>query len=415
MASAEAAMAMARTLSDFQLDPECECMGIPDLDDPDEGRMQTFVIPGRVLRGKERELERQHPNARVWSNPTIDPAALSTETIPCTCEQQLTGTQQQMREVLGVDALWNRGLTGEGIVIGIVDGGITSADRDISQDDLCNGWDPERDAIPRVLGGSPSRDWGTRGFTPWRWHGNMTATDALATAPDAKLFDIRIADDETPDNLGAKVYGAIRGYRWAIQHHRDHGTPHVLSNSWALWQEAHYTDYARDIRHPFNRLVSLAVAEGIAVVFAAGNCGDGCQVMRRCGGDSGPGCAIWGANGHPGVMTVGAATVEGEFIGYSSPGPAALAKRKPDFVGLSHFAGYAGVDSGTSAACAAISGVVALLRQARPNANPSLLKHCLSETARPLGTPGFNRYAGHGIIDANAAWSLLSEFVRPCS
>nr|WP_262984679.1 hypothetical protein [Nostoc sp. PA-18-2419] len=57
--------------------------------------------------------------------------------------------------------------------------------------------------------------------------------------------------------------------------------------------------------------------------------------MGRCGSDTGSNKSIWGANGHPRVMTVGAVNKNEEIIGYSSQGPAAFDPKKPDFCSIS--------------------------------------------------------------------------------
>lgn len=105
--------------------------------------------------------------------------------------------------------------------------------------------------------------------------------------------------------------------------------------------------------------------EGMIVLFAAGNGGQS-SPSTWCGGETGPGKSIWGVNGHPRVIAVGAVNKDEQLVGYSSQGPVALDEHRPDFCGISHFAGYFCSDSGTSAACAVAAGVVALLKQARP-------------------------------------------------
>ena len=153
----------------------------------------------------------------------------------------------------------------------------------------------------------------------------MTSTDALGMAPDANIYDIRISNGDT-------ISTAMQGYQWAIDQHKMNKTPHILSNSWGIFAEDWAPDYAKDPNHPFTRKVVEALDEGI---LAAGNCGH-----EMAGGTSGPGQSIWGANGHPRVMTVGAVNVKEKWVGYSSQGPAALDPNKPDFCSITHFAGY---------------------------------------------------------------------------
>lgn len=171
--------------------------------------------------------------------------------------------------------------------------------------------------IPRVVDGWPS-DWGTESRN-WGDHGNMCATDVQGMAPEARLFDLRVAG---AGGSPGTISRALQAFQWAINRHKVDGTPHILTNGWGIFREAWDPTYARNPNHPFTRKVVEAINEGILVLFAAGNCGDTCP-DGRCGNDNGPGRSIWGANGHPLVMTVGAVNKNEEFIGYSSRGPAA--------------------------------------------------------------------------------------------
>jgi serine protease AprX len=144
------------------------------------------------------------------------------------------------------------------------------------------------------------------------------------------------------------------------------------------------------------------------VLFAAGDCGATCA-SGECGNDTGPGNSIWGANGHPQVMTVGAANLDEQLAGYSSQGPAALDDRKPDFCGITHFTGYTRSDSGTSAACSIAAGVVALLKQAQSSLTQEETKRILQKTARPIDQHGWNPSSGSGLIQARVAYEALAS------
>lgn len=106
-----------------------------------------------------------------------------------------------------------------------------------------------------------------------------------------------------------------------------------------------------------------------------------------------------------------------EYINYSSKGPAALHGEKPDFCAISHYKGYnRGLlekgggdycDTGTSAACPVVSGIVALLLQAESNLSQQEIKECLSSTASPLSL-NWNNKTGHGTVRAKDAYDLIS-------
>lgn len=65
--------------------------------------------------------------------------------------------------------------------------------------------------------------------------------------------------------------------------------------------------------------------------------------------------------------------------------------------------GRYGLLSGTSMAAAEVSGLVALLLEARPDLAPADVRAALSNTARDLGAAGFDAEFGAGAVDARAA------------
>lgn len=317
---------------------------------------------------------------------------------PCDCAPGTPkGTIADVAAYLGVPSIWAAGFRGAGIVVGVVDGGITAAGRPVIAGETSR-------RISRVIGGWPTANWGTQA-SAWGEHGNMCATDVLGMAPEAQIYDLRISGS---GGSPGTISRALQAFDWAISQHRLNGTPHVLSNSWGIFQETWDTTYARNPNHPFTRKVVEAINEGILMLFAAGNCGDTCP-DGRCGADNGPGRSIWGANGHPMVMTVGAVNKDEQFIGYSSRGPAALDPNKPDFCGISHFTGYHTSDSGTSAATPIVAGVVALFKQAKPGVTQDQVKQALKASAKDIGPSGFDTHSGAGIVQAYQAYRRLTS------
>jgi serine protease AprX len=312
---------------------------------------------------------------------------------PCDCDAIAPrGCLLDVAMYLGVNRIWKNEVRGQGIVIGIIDGGLAA---EVKLDGDLPG------LVPRVIGGWPEGNWGT--LARWCGHGNKMAINVLGMAPLAELYDIRISDSAV---TGASVSDAIAGFNWAIERFRKRGTPQILCCGWGLFQRSDDPVYAASPSHPLTRKVVEALDEGIVVLFAAGNGGQSCP-SPACGDDIGPGKSIWGANGHPRVITVGAANSAEHWIGYSSQGPAALDEYKPDFCGISHFAGYNSCDSGTSTACAVATGVVALLKQSKPNLSQEAIKRLLKTTAKGIGPPGWNRHAGAGIIRAGLAYDAV--------
>jgi subtilisin family serine protease len=412
------AEANAIDIAGFEVDNEFEVvpMRTPTYGAAMAAADDTFVVRGIVASEEDRQALEARPDVvAVWTDTPIAPfqelgvrtvpfveiqeeaGAMATCPIPpCDCSPgSPRGTIADVARHLGVDQIWAAGFRGAGIVVGVVDGGITAAGRPVKQGETGR-------RIPRVVGGWPG-DWGTEA-AKWSEHGNMTSTDVLGMAPEAQIYDLRISD-------GNAISQALGAFQWAIDQHRANGTPQVLSNSWGIFREEWDGKYARDPNHPFTRKVVEAIDRGILVLFAAGNCGATCPDGRclRSGQspDTGPGRSIWGANGHPRVMTVGAVNLQDQYIGYSSQGPAALDPNKPDFCGIAHFTGYFNSDSGTSAACPIVAGVVALLKQGNRFATQVAIKTILKNTARDLGPGGFDHHTGSGRIQAKLAFDRV--------
>lgn len=86
-----------------------------------------------------------------------------------------------------------------------------------------------------------------------------------------------------------------------------------------------------------------------------------------------------------------------------------LATAKPDLCGYAGFAGsnaMGGPDSGTSAACAVVAGLVAALRQVDSTINPGQLRQILTATCDPVPGMGFDG-VGHGVVNAESAFAAL--------
>ncbi|HEY4690651.1 MAG TPA: S8 family serine peptidase, partial [Anaerolineae bacterium] len=321
----------------------------------------TALLRGALDPAAESALRKHRDVIAVWSDPQIAPfqkrsmpreflqvsqqsAQAATGGSICTpadCSPGVPkGDLRTVATYLGADKLWEQRITGAGVVIGICDTGV---DRNVMPS-LIDGWSPDP-------------------FTPYGMdaggHGTMTSTDAIGLALDAKICDIGVLKAA---DAASVLSNALAGFQWALDKFRGPlKYPHILSNSWGMFQKAWAPDYATDPNHPFTRKVREVIDAGIIVLFAAGNCGALCA-DGRCGSDRGPGNSIWGANGLEPVITIGAANINGEWAGYSSQGPGALFNRKPDLVAPTHFTGYYTSDAGTSAACPVAAGVVALVK-----------------------------------------------------
>lgn len=144
----------------------------------------------------------------------------------------------------------------------------------------------------------------------------------------------------------------------------------------------------------------IAVSRGIVVVNSAGNLGS-------LGGLTPP------ADGHN-VLTVGAVYRDGTIVSFSSRGPTADGRIKPDLVAMGYRVhsvvsgtrdGY-GKHTGTSMAAPLVAGLCALLLETHPDWSPLDLRDSLTTTATRSGSPD-NSY-GYGIPRGLAASGITA-------
>ena len=222
-------------------------------------------------------------------------------------------------------------------------------------------------------------------------------------APAARVVGIDISDAFTTTS-------AVRAFAWIHENRHAHGIQ-VVSNSWGREKEgAHY-----DANDPVIRATDALVADGIVVVFSAGNRGrDGSATLTP-------------EAMNPNVLTVGSASAQGRREAYSSQGPATdaagetLSWSKPDVMApgssivstrsrllappepASDEERYYTVMNGTSMAAPQAAAAAALLLARHPELSPQMVIAVLQGTARDLGPAGVDDETGYGMLDVGGA------------
>jgi type VII secretion-associated serine protease mycosin len=260
-------------------------------------------------------------------------------------------------------------IKGEGVVVGLIDGGV-----DVTHPDLANA---------RITGTAMPGSVSKTGLTDASGHGtNMagliaaqggSADHALGVAPRAQILSIARPESGT-ETLAAAV-------RYAV----DHGAK-VINLSMGINEGQPTADHMAAI--------SYAQARDVVIVAAMGNT---TQSVYHAG---------WPAT-VPGVVAVGGTRRDGNLWSGSVTGrevavvaPAEeIASTTPKSVLA---AGY-GQASGTSSATAIVSGVVALIRAKYPTMKAPEVINRLIRTAVDKGPAGRDDQYGYGLIDAYAA------------
>lgn len=298
-------------------------------------------------------------------------------------------------KTLGVDKLWEKGLTGKGVTIAIIDTGIYPhkdfEGRIIGFKDYVNGYREPYD----------DQGHGTHVAGDCAGDGTMSGGKYKGTAPEAKLVGVKSLDKHG----AGRFSDIIKGIQWVVEN-KDKYNIKVMNMS--LGGPA-FQSYKDD---PICQAVEKAMDKGIVPVIAAGN--------------SGPKAFTVGSPGnHPEVLTVGAFddknTVErydDHIAEFSSRGPTKIDNlTKPDVlspgVNITAPTAYGSVldthpkiphegpdyitISGTSMATPIMAGIVADLVQAHPEMSPKEVKQLFTETARRL--PGLDaNQQGFGVV-----------------
>ena len=153
------------------------------------------------------------------------------------------------------------------------------------------------------------------------------------------------------------------------------------------------------------RAVDIAVAKGIACVNSAGNEGPGAT-------------SIWTPADADSVIAVGAVDSCGVVQSFSSRGPTADGRIKPEICGRGRSTYWArastngfGAASGTSLSAPLIGGLTALLKEAHPTWNGAQLRAALIGTGTQAGNP--DNAVGHGIARGLAALGFQASVPAP--
>jgi subtilisin family serine protease len=368
----------------------------------------TYVVRGQIPDDDPASvlaLTSRGDVAGVFADPAIE------STLICPGSPAM-GKVADVASLLAVSKLKAAGMDGSGVHVAIVDTGINLAH--LKSKGRQQQVDPALSMTPAGVPSGP----GTHAVG----HGTMCAYDTGIAAPKSTLLDHAVLLSQTTGStvMSGLLSDAIRSYGILLQMMLAPSNPArrlVVNNSWGMFDPkwdfpvGHPGNYSDNPLHPFNVIVGSLEAAGADILFAAGNCGVDCPDGRCAFGTSRPIC---GANSHAAVTSVAGVDVTKERVGYSSQGPGRLSSKKPDLAAYTHFVGSeafgaGSADSGTSAACPVLAGVLAAVRTVHSPAtlSPANLRALLQKTAEDKGGVGFDSDYGWGIVDVAALVAQL--------
>ncbi len=315
-----------------------------------------------------------------------------------------------VRQNTGAEALQSlpHNLSGEGIRVGIWDGGLPYVHQDFDTRVIAgrsSGVHYHATHVAGIVGGSGllSQD---KGGTPFQWRG--MAPKAQFVCYDYKNFpasEHNIALTAYHIDLSQNSWGFPVG--WDARSETDLGNRKYFGD---------YTEMALD----FDSIVTGIYGPKIPVCFAMGN--DRSDVNTNGVADPlhplGYMCVAPPATAKN-IISVGAVADDDTMTSFSNWGPTDDGRLKPEIVAPGLYMKSTvpndeyGISSGTSMACPVVSGALALLME-RVNALypgldllPSTYKALLAHTAVDLGNVGPDYKYGYGRIDAGAADEIV--------
>ncbi|MEW8505141.1 MAG: Calx-beta domain-containing protein [Candidatus Thiodiazotropha sp.] len=290
------------------------------------------------------------------------------------------------------DQLWSQGIDGEGVTIAILDSGI-----ELNHPDLIERW----------RGGSNS--W----FDPYQQHelptdttGHGTQALGIILAGDESGYQIGMAPEsewiaaKIFDNANESTLSAIHeSFQWLLDPDGDPLTddaPDLVNNSWG------FSNTINECFQEFSDDIQLLREAGIGVVFSAGNFGPTSESSISPAND-------------PGALSVGSVDQSNQIDLLSSRGPGAcdggvfpklVAPGSLIFTTDLLPSAY-NIVSGTSFSAPHVTGAMALLKSAFPDATLSQIETALYDSAQDLGTAEADDEFGYGLLDVAAAHALL--------
>jgi subtilisin family serine protease len=305
---------------------------------------------------------------------------------------------------LNVPDVHARGITGSGVIVGILDDGFNAhrthpalknlkiiAEYDFVQRDSNTSRAPGEYFTQGDHGASTLSEVG--GFFNGRLVGVAYGASFILAKTEIDSVEIQLEEDlyvealEWMERLGVDITSSSLGYC-----------------DWYSWPDMNG-------RTPItSRAARIAASKGVLVVTAMGNTSG--ATVRRTDGQ----LALCAPADADSILAVGATLVDGTLASFSLTGPTYDGRIKPEVVtpGVNDFAvsgdsDYTSYFSGTSASTPLAAGIAALVLSANPSLTPMQLRarllsttnHYNDGTTRTRSYP--NNYYGWGFLDASAA------------
>ncbi|MBS3819972.1 S8 family serine peptidase [bacterium] len=309
---------------------------------------------------------------------------------------------------MDVPKLHDRGYTGEGVLVCMLDSGFNHLDHAaLDHIDIRATWDFVNQD-PRVFDeeGMGNGDHGTNtlgaiaGFQPGQLIGPAFRASFILGKTENTEWERHMEEDhwvagaEWADSLGADIISSSLGYRNRFTHGESDYTSEDMDGETTVVAQG----------------ANIAASRGILIVNSAGN----------EGASNPPDNTLVSPSDSPEVLAVGAVNSQGVRVYFSSTGPTSDGRIKPDVMAQGqsvYSAKPEGTDeyeyvSGSSFSCPLTAGAAALLLEINPSWSNKDIREAVKLTAGQSHSPDNRR--GWGLVDAfDAAFYPLKNIHAP--
>ncbi len=312
---------------------------------------------------------------------------LNTETISSPMSDSTSSTIAWGVDKIGAPLVWQRGITGKGVIVAVVDSGVDATHPDLAHlPDSTN--TKVIDWIDYVNGrSSPYDDNGHGTHVSGTISGIGTNGYQTGVAPGSNLIE-------------AKVFNAFGAGSMSDV---------ILGFEWAVNNGARVISYSGGGRHNAAYTIALdnAVAAGVIPVVAAGNSGSGDSTIS-CPGDEINSTAVGATNSSDIIASFSSrGPINFNEMTYIKPNVSAPGVSITSTLPGGKYASW----NGTSMATPHVSGTVALMLEKTPSLRPAQINQILESTAVDLGQVGKDNTYGAGRTDAYKA--VFTDLVLP--
>ncbi|HWO88817.1 MAG TPA: S8 family serine peptidase [Gemmatimonadales bacterium] len=296
--------------------------------------------------------------------------------------------------MLRIPELHQRGLRGAGVRIALLDAGFNTSHTFMAGASVLAQYDfVYNDSIVRDQPGEAQGEM-SHGTAVWSLLAANAPGRLVGVAPEAVYLLAKTEFTVTETRVEEDNW--VAAVEWAIAR-----GAHIISSSLGYLTFDGGSGYTQGQLNGDIAVTTVAAdsaaARGVLVVVSAGNGGPSARTLSTpADADS--------------VLAIGALDSLGNVAGFSSRGPTADGRIKPDLVAPGRLVVVAvgdsllGMGSGTSFAAPLVAGLAALIQQTRTGRPPVELRNTLIDAASHRFAPDNNR--GYGLPDGLAAYSF---------